>query len=144
MRGWGNWSPAFRACSEGTSRARTASYPQGWTQLVFELFKDIDRLLNDDQATSFETLQVKEKFGRLRVRVRYRGTLDEAGGPEAQLRALVAAAGDQSETVCQVCGRLSNSNRPPLWNVACAACCAIRSRAAFVAEPVGKKGGPTQ
>ena len=103
--------------------------PVGWTQLVFELFQDIDRLLNDAQATSFETLQVKEKLGRLRVRVRYRGTLDEEGDPETRLRALVDTASDRSEAVCQICGRLSESkHRPRLWNVACAVCSAIGSR----------------
>lgn len=128
------------------SEPQTHSFlPAGWTQLACELFQDIDLLLNDDQAPSFETLQVKEKLGRLRVYFRYRATLGEGGDPETRLRELVATASDQSVGVCQICGRLSDlKHRPRLWNVACAASCAIGSRPAPVAEPVGKIGGPTQ
>ena len=98
--------------------------PLGWTQLVSELFQDIDRLLTDVQVASFEVLQVKEKLGRLRVHVRYRGVVDEEGYPERRLRALVAESSDQSEAVCRICGRLNKSrHRPLLWSVACEACC---------------------
>ena len=114
----------FPRLFRGKEPSAPSFLPLGWTQLVWELFQDVDRLLNAAQATSFEVLQVKEKLGRLRVRVRYSGTLDAEGDPETRLRALVAEASDQSEAVCRICGRLNKSrHRPRLWNVACEACC---------------------
>ena len=115
----------FPRLFRGNEPSAPSFLPLGWAQLVCELFQDIDQLLNDAQATSFEVLQVKEKLGRLRVRVRYSGTLDAEGDPETRLRALVAEASDQSDAVCRICGRLNKStHRPLLWNVACEACCA--------------------
>ena len=118
----------FPRLFRGNEPCGHSSLPGGWDQLVFELFHDIDRLLSDAQASSFETLQVKEKLGRLRVHIRYRGALDEEGDPESRLIKLIDTASYQSESVCQICGRLSrSSHRPLMRNGACETCCAIGS-----------------
>jgi hypothetical protein len=41
----------------------------GWHPIVMDLFHKIDQLLDDGEADQFRLVQIKEKFGRLRVYV---------------------------------------------------------------------------
>ena len=110
--------------------ARSEILP-GWLQLLEELLQDINRLLSDAEATAFEITQIKEKLGSLRLRFRCPGhgilvaeTMNElfvpgsmqkgtvlfaSVYPAERLAALVDAARDLSERVCQKCGRLDKA-----------------------------------
>ena len=124
--------------------ARSEILP-GWLQLLAELLQDINRLLSDAEATAFEITQIKEKLGSLRLRFRCPGhgilvaeTVNEllvpgpgqrdtplvaSVYPVERLAALVDAASELSEHVCQNCGRLKRVD--PVGRVSsmrCVAC----------------------
>jgi hypothetical protein len=97
--------------------------PQGWAELTDRLFADIDRMLDDEAAQAFTVLQIKEKFGGLRVSWRFAETQTD-GVEEVHPRALkdlirhpaeptalvshikarVQQAKDEADTTCQQCG----------------------------------------
>lgn len=100
-----------------------ASVPAGWLPLATRLFADIDAMLDDIQARRFKVLQVKEKFGSLRVYwslgrskatvldVIWESSAEHATLPPAQPPALfdrihgrIDAAEHDSRRICQRCG----------------------------------------
>jgi hypothetical protein len=116
--------------------------PQGWTELADQLFTDLDAMLDDDAAKRFEVVQVKEKFGGLRVYwelgKEQTTVLDTHGFDSAQrvdkgpakpsalfdrIRARVKQAGEQAATTCQRCGNGGASAGGSGWIVTlCEAC----------------------
>ena len=44
-----------------------SSLPEGWLKLASQLFDDLDRMLDGNNAPLFEVRQIKEKLCRLRV-----------------------------------------------------------------------------
>ena len=110
--------------------------PTGWLGIVTKACEEIDALLGDDRH-QFEYIQIKEKFGTLRVYWRMRGNSsairidlispdgiasyssdkkskdpgDE--GLRKRISEIVAAAENASKTACIVCGqpgRLDKAN----------------------------------
>lgn len=99
------------------------SISPGWRLLCERLLNQIDEVLSDEEAKGFKLLQVKEKFGTLRVYYRLGDAEDlhvdlvspegrehlvkRAPGQAAQcVRELVDAACSKSEEICEICGRL--------------------------------------
>ena len=97
--------------------------PQGWAELTDRLFADIDRILDDTAAKAFQVLQIKEKFGGLRVSWRFAKEETAAIDQEdtglveppvqkpveptplvAGIRARVEQARKEADTTCQQCG----------------------------------------
>lgn len=82
----------------------TAKYPEipyecgaGWEDLVDDT---LDRVFDTDPDV--EILQVKEKFGTLRI---YYQTVSEHGTPTAMLiGTMIRDAEKRSQTICEVCG----------------------------------------
>jgi hypothetical protein len=82
--------------------------PTGWYTLVDRLSSDIESLLGDRSET-FVVMQIKEKFGTLRLIYAFENA-DESS-PDSdwestleRLRALVDEAGERSTHLCQRCG----------------------------------------
>ena len=112
--------------------------------MLAELLQDINRLLSDAQATAFEITQIKEKFESLRMRFRCPGhgilaaeTMNRLfapgpmlGGtapdasvyPAERLTAIVDAASELSERVCQNCGRLKEAGLLRVSSLHCQSC----------------------
>ena len=119
------------------------SVPAGWLSLATTLFTGIDAMLDDTQARRFKVLQVKEKFGSLRVYwslgrskataldVMWESSAEHATLSPAQPAALldqisdrVEAAENHSRRTCQRCGSDGAFSKPDRgWLVTlCAAC----------------------
>lgn len=80
----------------------------GWTGIVDTLFQRIDERLSREPAVRFEMIQVKEKFGRLRVSFELE-TSDPGGASsltrlQEDLDRYVEEARDRSRTTCERCG----------------------------------------
>jgi len=115
---------AFPRLFRGRPPEVESSLPPGWGQLVHAMFVDIDAVLNDADADRFRVLQVKEKFGGLRVYWRLGGAATVTGdiytgsplgvrrfsvhpAPASSIFWLISARVDQAEqesfAICQQC-----------------------------------------
>lgn len=72
----------------------------GWNGLVRDLLQKIDAELTDAEAADFHLVQVKEKYGTLRIYCQ---------APESSVRArivpFIREAEKASETICDRCGK---------------------------------------
>ncbi len=120
--------------------------PQGWTELADQLFADLDAMLDDDAASVFKVIQIKEKYASLRVYWSLGEeetlVLDVIGSGSTQrfdkgptdptalferIRACVKEACEQAETTCQVCGNGSASAVGSGWIVTLCGTCRARA-----------------
>ena len=99
----------------------------GWFALVDKLCSDIEALAVDEGEGESElplrVLQIKEKYGSLRVHVSATVPVAAAEDLFSKARALVNAAAEQSECVCEGCGAASELHQNALrwWNTLCRA-----------------------
>ena len=116
--------------------------PPGWAEVAGQLFTDLDAMLDDDAARTFEVVQIKEKFAGLRVYwqlgneqttvvdIHGSGSVPRVDkGPAKptalfdRIRARVRQAGEQAATTCQHCGNGGASAGGSGWIVTlCEAC----------------------
>jgi len=71
----------------------------GWFKIIYQLCKDIQRVLDntpDQSLDHFEVLEVKEKFGELRFYV---------AGYNKEIRDLVDRTERKSYQLCEICGK---------------------------------------
>jgi hypothetical protein len=117
-----------------------SSVPPGWSGLIDRMLADIDGMLDDRCARRFELMQIKEKFGGLRVYWRLgrrRSTAIDAVTPDgllqvkltaraasaleqsvvAQIDARVQRAETEASGTCQRCGRGDARRRSRGWLV---------------------------
>jgi len=78
----------------------------GWIPLLRELFDNIEQILADEPGLVFQVLQVKEKFGTLRVYY--------YGGNE-EIEKLTDNACDKSEITCETCGEAGELRDKNYW-----------------------------
>jgi hypothetical protein len=74
-------------------------HDDGWFDILWQLCEDLELLVAElEQATvrQFEILQVKEKFGGLRIHV---------NGADDAIRQRIEAAERESFRTCEVCGQ---------------------------------------
>ena len=84
---------------------------KGWFPIVVGLCVEIDRVLGEHRA-SFHWVQIKEKFGVMRLH------FDLQGAPEPLWRALqelVSQAGRESARCCMVCGEAGRLSQQSAW-----------------------------
>lgn len=67
----------------------------GWYQILDRLFADLSKIQKEDILTHLRVVEVKEKFGRLRVYV--------VGGNE-RVDARIEQAVDEASATCEGCG----------------------------------------
>ena len=110
--------------------------PQGWIEMVNQLFADLDSMLDDEAAQRFEVIQIKEKYASLRVYLSLGKeetlVLDILGSSSTQsldkgpaeptalfdrITARVKQAGEQAAVTCQDCGNGSASAGGTGWIV---------------------------
>lgn len=83
----------------------------GWQDLRKALWRDIEAIA-DEHGVMVDNLYSKEKWGRLRMRVRVVG--EDTAAREAadtEIRALIDAAGDRSEDTCIRCGQPATTGK---------------------------------
>ena len=85
-------SGRFRICSDGISCG------DGWYELLYQMAKQMETVLIglSDDYLDFAPVQIKEKFGTLRV---------YTDCTTLELNRIIEAAEMESETTCEVCGR---------------------------------------
>ncbi len=93
-------------------------FHNGWTDLIYELGKDITELCELTNCELPIIQQVKTKFGTLRF---YYNTLNSQY-PEIikkSIRALVSIAEIKSAEICEYCGKYGELRTTGLWFTAC-------------------------
>jgi len=88
----------------------------GWYPLVDGLCSDIEAVLGDACAM-FQVLQIKEKFGGLRVYYRLQCASDFPAGVGARVRDLVQQAEADSKGLCEQCGAPAKLRNREGWLV---------------------------
>lgn len=86
---------------------------KGWFPIVAGLCLEIDRVLGEHRP-SFHWVQIKEKFGTLRLH------FDLEGAPEPlrkSLQGLLSQAGQESARCCMVCGEPARLSYQGGWMV---------------------------
>ncbi|MCO5099242.1 MAG: hypothetical protein M9884_17500 [Rhodocyclaceae bacterium] len=87
----------------------------GWAGIVDALFRRIDERLATEPTVRFETVQVKEKFGRLRVYFELETSDIDGSAQLALLREeigrYVEEAGARSLRTCARCGSAGTASR---------------------------------
>lgn len=93
---------------------------EGWRHLIDNAFSSAEQILLDYPWASFRIVQVKEKFGSLRIYFREEGLPVEVS---AQLLEVMQAANAQSSSVCETCGASARlGNRRGRYSVRCPSC----------------------
>lgn len=91
----------------------------GWLNILADLFKKIDTILVDKERKVFRVIQVKEKFGELRVYCNFcNDKIDE----------LVDEATIESRRTCEVCGSKNAKQYSDGWIVTLCKKCAIKRK----------------
>lgn len=88
----------------------------GWLELITKLIEDI---IETKPSKNFSIVQVKEKFGGLRVYTRH--------GKE-EIYNLIDIAEKKSYEVCETCGDTGTLRRDSWYNVSCDLCHAKRKK----------------
>jgi len=78
---------------------------EGWYTLLYKLCLDIDKELKRMDTRNFEVVQVKQKFGGLRVYVH---------GSNEAIHELISKAENESFKTCELCGKKGRT-RPSGW-----------------------------
>lgn len=89
----------------------------GWYSLIYELFDKIEELLNTkykEFREDFEVVQVKEKWGELRVYI--------SSGPH-EIFDLIESYSDKSTHICENCGKPGTlAENKGWWSTLCSEC----------------------
>ena len=86
----------------------------GWMPLLDRLCEDLVRIIRKDRLTRFRVVQVKEKFGSLRV---------HAKGGNRRTRDIIDAADRESSGMCERCGSHGKTvNEEDWWRTLCKCC----------------------
>ena len=78
----------------------------GWLQILEELFAKIDEIVKRDKLEYFQVVQVKEKFGGLRVYVH---------GGNKEISNLITEAEKKADKICEVCGFAGETHEIDNW-----------------------------
>ena len=96
----------------------------GWFGVIDELCADITAEVRAGTTPPVVVLQVKEKFGTLRFRVRGGSVF----GGNATVRQLIQRAQSRAASTCEQCGKPGESMGIDRWEILCPTCAAAWSR----------------
>ncbi|MGJ0391157.1 MAG: hypothetical protein ACR650_00100 [Methylocystis sp.] len=74
---------------------------EGWRQLIDDAFEAVEEVLSQHSGVYFRIVQIKEKFGGLRIYFREEGRPQEAS---ARLGEIMTDAEARSRDICEICG----------------------------------------
>ena len=80
----------------------------GWFELIYNCFKEIDKLYKEKKENVYELMiyQIKEKYGGLHI---YLGNYIEG------VDKIVDKYGEKSYTTCEICGQLGKTMCSGIW-----------------------------
>lgn len=78
----------------------------GWLPILEDLFAKFDEIAKRDKFEDFQVVQVKEKFGGLRVYV---------DGGNKEINKLITEAGKKADKTCEVCGSSAETHEIDNW-----------------------------
>ncbi len=87
--------PSLFAPVESGAIAYGFTCDRGWLPLLDRLFSDLDVIRQEDDLTDLKVIQVKEKFGGLRVYVR---------DGNVRVKERIWEAEDEAYATCETCG----------------------------------------
>lgn len=92
----------------------------GWYPLVYHLLEDIETQLKKTPVEDFEVVQIKEKFGGIRVYV---------GSGNEKIFDMINKAEEKSYKICERCGARGSLDRSYGWLLTlCAKCKRTRKK----------------
>lgn len=95
----------------------------GWIEIVDDLFDRLTALVSSERIANLRIVQVKEKFGLLRI------YFILTGGSPRLLEMIQAAANEACESslyCCEICGSRGVLYEGPWWRVRCDHCLETR------------------
>ena len=84
-----------------TCKLDTVPVCSGWSQLLDDVFEQVDQIIFHYPTASFQFLQIKEKFGGLRIYWQRDGLPRNAADQIAQI---ISNADTLSFKTCEICG----------------------------------------
>jgi hypothetical protein len=79
----------------------------GWFPLIAKLSEDIQKILDSDPELNIQVVQVKEKYGGLRFYAH--------GSTGREIDALIDNAEEESENICENCGKPAVPQKSKGW-----------------------------
>lgn len=86
------------------------SVKDGWFKIIYNLCKEIDFLLTEEERKNFKVLQMKEKFGGLRFY-----TANTPKRLKNKIYSLISKAESESFNICEVCGHRGKPRKDLSW-----------------------------
>ena len=83
---------------------------EGWIPLIEETFDKIEEILKENPDLDFQVVQVKEKFGTLRIY--YFGE-----GRNEQIDTLIDICIDKCDKICEACGEKGELREKRYWYI---------------------------
>lgn len=74
---------------------------EGWCKLIDDAFEAVEEVLSQRSGEYFRIVQIKEKFGELRIYFRQKGQHQDACD---RLSEIMSNAGARSRHICEICG----------------------------------------
>jgi hypothetical protein len=111
--------------------------PSGWRRLLANTLEQLDQALDSTTAAQFRVLQIKDKFGELRVYWSLANAADDErtgvsvrgddqrgtqGAPTQAIRRILSMARCRLATVCEVCGRPGEQTGQSWISMLCRSC----------------------
>ena len=96
----------------------------GWAGIVSLVCQRLSSILDEHPGVEIEILQVKEKFGVLRMHLRIQGATDAL---RAEIRQTMEVARAASERCCERCAAVGALIKGPPMRVRCDACADLRA-----------------
>lgn len=93
---------------------------EGWRQLIDDAFEAVEEILFQHSGEYFWIVQVKEKFGGLRIYFREAGRPQEAS---TRLSEIMTDAEARSRYICEICGTSARVGlKDSTYSVRCSSC----------------------
>ena len=93
---------------------------EGWDLLLEDLFEKIDKIVKREKIENFRVVQVKEKYGSLRVYCDY---------SNKEIEELIDKAEEESYKTCEMCGSKDGVTQSKGWiSSLCKKCIKLRNK----------------
>jgi hypothetical protein len=93
---------------------------EGWRELIDDAFEAVEEVLSQHSGGNFWIVQVKEKFGALRIYFREEGMPPEVS---ARLQEIMINVEARSRAICEICGAPARLGlKRSTYSVRCKAC----------------------
>lgn len=109
-----NKHEAFRYNYEDKDAPIPCECDDGWFQIIYDLCKGIQDVLNESETLIIKVCQIKEKFGTLRFYYslcEYNSDSEKDREASNKIEQLIREAENRSEVTCEWCGKQGKLRR---------------------------------